>query len=118
MGKTDEKIQKRNRRHKRIRAKVSGTKALPRMALFKSNRYIYCQLIDDENSNTLIEASSGGKTAKSNTTMKQSRETGKALAKKALEKKISKVVFDRGGFLYAGKVKEFAEGAREGGLIF
>jgi large subunit ribosomal protein L18 len=95
------------RRHKRIRAKISGTAEKPRLSVFKSNRYIYAQLIDDEKGATLA-ATSGTDGTK----------VGTDLAKKALAANISKVVFDRGGYLYAGKIKAIADGARAGGLQF
>lgn len=115
MTKTNLKIEKRERRHKKIRTKIFGTKEKPRLSVFKSNKYLYVQLIDDENKNTLAAYSSKGlKGAKKS----DAKETGKAVAKIAKEKKINKVVFDRGGFLFKGKVQLLAEGAREGGLKF
>lgn len=107
---------KRKRRHGRIRAKTIGTKQKPRLSFYKSNKRVYAQLIDDENSNTIVGVSSN--ITKGKTMTEKANETGKALAKKALAKKVSKVVFDRGGFLYTGKVKAFADGARKGGLKF
>lgn len=95
------------RRHKRIRAKISGTALRPRLSVFKSNRYVYAQLIDDEKGATLVSASGNDGT-----------KVGTDIAKKALAANISKVVFDRGGYLYAGKIKAIADGAREGGLQF
>lgn len=112
---TVSKKTQRERRHARIRARVVGSAERPRLSVFKSNRYISGQIIDDEAGATLVSFSSKSlKSAKGNV----SREAGKELAKLALGKKIDKVVFDRGGFLYAGRVREFAEGAREGGLTF
>jgi len=102
---------KRARRHKRIRAKILGTAKLPRLCVFRSNQYIYAQLIDDEK-NAIIAAVKG----KSN--IKEAKGVGESIAKKALEKKIDKAVFDRGGYQYHGRVKALAEGAREGGLKF
>lgn len=107
-----EKIQKRIRRHKRIRTKISGTGKIPRLCLFKSNKHIYVQLIDDEKNKTLIALND--KDVKN----KNMAELGQLLAKKAEEKKIKKVVFDRGGYQYHGQVKALAEGARKGGLQF
>ena len=104
------------RRHKKIRATVFGTEAKPRLAVFKSNKYIYGQLINDDKSETLLSLSS--MKVKGKTFMERSSETGKELAKLALGKKIETVVFDRGGFKYVGRVKAFAEGARAGGLKF
>ena len=106
----------RARRQKRIRAKISGTKEVPRLSIYRSNKFIYAQLIDDVKGNTLAQASDEGLKAK--TKVLRATEAGKALAKVALAKKIEKVVFDRGGFTYAGRVKAFADGAREGGLKF
>ena len=107
----------RLKRHKRVRAKISGTAERPRLNVFRSEKNIYAQVIDDVNGVTLCSASSlklegsgGNKTA--------AREVGKAVAKAALAKGIEEVVFDRGGYLYHGRVAELAEGAREGGLKF
>ena len=107
----------RLKRHKRVRAKISGTAECPRLNVFRSEKNIYAQVIDDVNGVTLCSASSlkldgngGNKTA--------AREVGKAVAKAALAKGIEEVVFDRGGYLYHGRVAELAEGAREGGLKF
>lgn len=116
MDKNKVKIEKRIRRHKRIRSRISGTALVPRLAAFRSNRYIYAELIDDESGKTLVSASSLDVKG-SNKTLAAAA-TGKALAKKALEQKIKKVVFDRGGYVYAGRVKALADGAREGGLTF
>lgn len=115
----DKNLQKniqRARRRKRIRAKISGTGTVPRISVFKSNKYIYAQLVDDIKGVTLAEASSQG--AKGKTMRDRAKEAGKNLAAKALSKKISKAVFDRGGFLYRGSIKSLADGAREGGLKF
>jgi len=99
----------RNRRKLRIRGKVSGTDARPRLSVFRSNKYIYGQVIDDTKGVTLA-SSKGPK--------KQSGKVGEELAKKAAVKKVKKVVFDRGGFKYHGNVKNLAEAARKGGLNF
>jgi large subunit ribosomal protein L18 len=104
------------RRHKKIRAKVFGTSEKPRLSVFKSNRYVYGQLIDDSKSETLLSLSSMKMKGKTFTI--RCSEAGKELAKMALTKKITEVVFDRGGFKYVGRVKAFADGAREGGLKF
>lgn len=103
------------KRARRVRAKMKGTKSMPRLSVFRSNKQIYAQLIDDTVGMTLlgiseIEVKLEGKP------IDKAKAAGMALAKKALEKKIKKVVFDRGGNAYHGRVKAFAEGAREGGL--
>lgn len=116
MDKNKIKIEKRTRRHKRIRARVSGTASIPRLAAFRSNNYIYAQLIDDDSGKTLVSASSIEVKGSNKTAAAVA--TGKAIAKKAIEQKIKTVVFDRGGYVYAGRVKALAEGAREGGLKF
>lgn len=95
------------RRHKRIRASISGTKECPRLSVFRSNKFIYAQLIDDTSGHTFAEAHS-----------KDAKAVGTELAKKAKALKFNKVVFDRGGYLYTGKIKEVADSAREGGLKF
>lgn len=97
----------RNRRRQKIRARISGTSTCPRLSIFKSNTAIYAQLIDDEKATTL--ASAAGENA---------QKVGAEIAKKALAKKIGKVVFDRGGYIYTGKVMALAEGARKAGLKF
>jgi large subunit ribosomal protein L18 len=114
-----EKQQKKYRRHRRIRAKVKGTQERPRLSVFRSNQHIYVQLIDDSQAQTLVSCSDlKVKEKKGLTKMEIAKEVGKSIAKKALEKKIKKVVFDRGGYKYHGRVKAVAEGAREGGLEF
>lgn len=106
-------------RRKRIRSKISGTLERPRLAVYRSNKYIYAQIIDDTKGHTLVSISGSLKENKEKTKKCDvSRKLGKKLAEKALEKKISQVVFDRGGCRYLGRVKAFAEGAREGGLKF
>lgn len=110
------KSEQRTRRHKRIRAKVSGTAARPRLAIFKSNSYIYAQLIDDTKGATLAASSDLGLKGKTKT--ERAKLAGEALAKSAKAKGLEAVVFDRGGFIYTGRVRAFAEGAREGGLAF
>ena len=116
MKKIKTNIEQRDRRHKRIRAKISGSAEIPRLSVFKSNRYISAQLIDDEKGLTLCAAHS--KEAKGKTLLEKSALVGKDIAAKAVAKKIKKVVFDRGGFFYTGCVKALADGAREGGLQF
>lgn len=105
------------RRHKRVRAKISGTAKCPRLSVYRSNRAMFLQLIDDEANKTLASASSlEVKEAGKKTEI--SLHLGKLIAKKAQEKKISQVVFDRSSYKYHGRVKAVADGAREGGLIF
>jgi large subunit ribosomal protein L18 len=116
--------EKRERRHRRVRAKIFGTKNRPRLCVFRSNKHIYAQLVDDEAGHVLISASDlelkHKKAVKKNMTRKVALayEVGKLIAKKAKEKGIEKVVFDRGGYKYHGRVKAIAEGAREEGLKF
>ena len=138
------KREKRYRRHKRVRAKVKGTAEVPRLCVFRSNQRIYAQLIDDEKGTTLVAA--GDKELKPKAKSQKPKlqpksqkleekkekekeiirtgkvavayEVGKLLAEKALKNKIKKVVFDRGGYKYHGRVKAVADGAREGGLMF
>jgi large subunit ribosomal protein L18 len=109
----------RVRRHIRIRKKVAGSAAMPRLSVFRSLRGMYVQAIDDEKSITLVGLSDKALKTKAKMTKKEKAyELGKAFAKLATEKKITTVVFDRGGNKYHGRVAEFAKGAREGGLIF
>jgi large subunit ribosomal protein L18 len=107
------------RRHRRIRAKVIGTKDRPRLSVFRSNQHICVQLIDDEKGKTLVSVSDLKVEKKKGLTKTEiAKEVGKLIAKKALEKKIEKVVFDRGGYKYHGRVKAIAETARQQGLLF
>jgi len=111
------KQKKRYRRHNRVRAKVSGTTSRPRLSVFRSAKYIYAQLIIDEEGKTVIAVDDRKiKTKKPKTD--RALEVGKLIAKEAISKKIEKVVFDRGGYKYHGRVKAVAEGARAGGLKF
>ncbi len=103
-------------RHARIRARISGTESMPRLSVYKSNTSLYGQIINDEKGTTLVAFSADK--AKGKSVLEKSKNAGIEIAKLALEKKISKVVFDRGGFIYTGKIKAFADGAREGGLKF
>ena len=135
------KQEKRYRRHKRVRAKIVGTARRPRLCVFRSNRHIWTQLIDDEKGKTIIAVSDleiGQKAKSKKQKVKKpsfvkateekgkkragkialAYEVGKLIAKKALENKIEKVVFDRGGYKYHGRVKALAQGAREAGLKF
>jgi large subunit ribosomal protein L18 len=103
----------------RIRGKISGTAERPRLAVYRSNKEIYAQLINDEAGHTLAAAASSDKDFnRTGTKSEQSKNVGIAIAKKAAEKGIATVVFDRGGNLYHGRIKALAEGAREGGLKF
>jgi len=115
-------LKKRYRRHKRVRAKIFGTAKRPRLCIFRSAKHIYAQLIDDEKGKTLAAASDSGikrtKLKTKKTKADKAKEVGKLIAEKAKTKKIEKVVFDRGGYQYHGRVKALAEGAREGGLKF
>lgn len=103
---------------KGIRNKISGTAQRPRISVFKSNTSIYAQVIDDESGHTLVSASSPELGAKKNTNVELLKEVGKKLAEKAVAAGITEVVFDRNGYIYHGKVKALADGAREGGLKF
>lgn len=109
----------RLKRHLRVRAKISGTPACPRLDVFRSAKHIYAQIIDDENGLTLAAASSLDKGFEGSGSNKEgAKKVGAAIAKRAADKGITEVVFDRGGYIYHGRVKELAEGAREGGLKF
>ena len=115
----DSKNEIRLRIHKRIRRKVAGTEQRPRLAIFRSVNHIYAQLIDDEKGNTLASAGSiekdlGGKGGN----VESAKLIGRKVAERAKEKGIAKVVFDRGGYLYHGRVKALADAAREAGLEF
>lgn len=109
----------RERRHARVRNKVSGTADCPRLCVFRSNSNLYAQIIDDVAGNTLVQASTLDKEVKTKLSNKEAaKEVGSLVAKRALEKNIKEVVFDRGGYIYHGVIKELAEAAREGGLTF
>ena len=111
--------QARLKRHKRIRAKISGTAERPRLSVFRSEAHISAQIIDDVAGVTLVSASTYEKDFEGATSNKEAaRKVGATLAERALAKGISAVVFDRGGYIYHGRVSELAEGAREGGLKF
>lgn len=106
-------------RHLRVRAKINGTAERPRLNVFRSAKHMYAQIIDDVKGVTLVAASSMDKDFEGTGGNKEAaHKVGLAIAKKALDKGITEVVFDRGGFIYHGRVKELAEGAREGGLKF
>ena len=116
--KIDRKLE-RERRHIRVRNKISGTAMRPRLCVYRSNSNLYVQVIDDVAGNTLIQASTLDKEVKTKHANKEAaKELGTLIAKKAADKKIETVVFDRGGYIYHGVVKELAEAAREGGLEF
>jgi len=116
----DNKVVARKKIHYRIRKRVSGVASKPRLSVYRSNADIYAQLIDDVNGTTLAAASSRDKdiAAQKVTKTEQSKLVGAAIARKAAELSIEKVVFDRGGFLYHGRIKSLADGAREAGLNF
>lgn len=112
-------LQKRKRRHARIRTKADGTATRPRLAVFRSNKHITAQLIDDTAGETLFSSHTRDiKNAQKKPLREVAKEVGVEIAKKAKGKKITNVVFDRGGFSYTGAVKALAEGAREEGLVF
>ncbi len=109
----------RLKRHKRVRAKISGTPEMPRLCVYRSNSNITAQIIDDVNGVTLVSASTLEKAFEGNGSNKEAaRRVGNTVAQRAIEKGITAIVFDRGGYLYHGRVMELAEGAREGGLKF
>ena len=115
--KNKEKLEKRLRRKKRVRSKVKGTGVRPRVSVFRSNRHMFVQIIDDIKGNTLVSAGDlelKDKDTKTNISFK----VGELLAKKSVAKKIKRVVFDKGGYRYQGRVKSLAEGLRKGGLEF
>ena len=122
MLKKADKNAKRLQRHKRVRRKVSGTTQRPRLCVFRSSNNIYAQIIDDTNRVTLVAASSLDEAVKGAVNHTGNKEAaklvGQLVAKKAVEKGITEVVFDRGGYVYHGRVAALAEGAREGGLEF
>ena len=110
--------QKRRRRHRRVRGKVHGSAARPRLCVFRSSKGIYAQVIDDDAGRTLAAASTLVLDTSSGTKSERAAEVGKLVAQRAREAGVEKVVFDRGGYLYHGRVKALADGAREGGLEF
>ncbi len=111
--------EQRERRHLRVRKKISGTAERPRLCVYRSNSNLYVQVIDDVAGNTLVQASTLDKEVKTKHANKEAaKEVGKLVAKRAIEKNIKSVVFDRGGYIYHGVIKELAESAREGGLEF
>lgn len=106
------KQEQRKRRHRRIRAKIKGIAKIPRLCLFRSNKYMYAQFVDDQKGGHTIFSIKGVNTVKG------AHELGKKIAAEAKEKNIEKILFDRGGYKYHGRVRAVAEGAREGGLNF
>jgi len=119
MFKKEARQGQRERRHLRVRKKVSGTTERPRLSVYRSEKNIYAQIIDDVKGITLVSASSLDKDFEGLGSNKEAaKKVGELIAKKALDKGINNVIFDRGGFIYHGRVKELAEGAREAGLQF
>ncbi|MDO5022020.1 MAG: 50S ribosomal protein L18 [Eubacteriales bacterium] len=122
MFKRSDKNAQRLKRHARIRRHISGTSEVPRLNVYRSNQYIYAQVIDDVKGITLAQASSMEpkiqEEAKDKTKVEASKLVGKAVAERAMEAGVSNVVFDRGGYLYEGRVASLADGAREAGLKF
>ncbi|AIM16685.1 MULTISPECIES: 50S ribosomal protein L18 [Neobacillus] len=110
----------RKKRHARVRAKLSGTSARPRLNVFRSNKHIYAQLIDDTKGVTLASASTLDKelNLESSSNIEAAKKVGELVAKRAVEKGITSVVFDRGGYLYHGRIQALADAARENGLQF
>ena len=118
VNKADRNVARLNR-HRRVRGKISGTAECPRLNVFRSTNNIYAQIIDDVKGVTLVAASTLDKDFNGNGGNKEAaRKVGEMIAKRAAEKGIEKVVFDRGGYIFHGRVKELADGAREGGLKF
>lgn len=118
ISKTNRKLE-RERRHRRVRSKISGTAECPRLCVFRSNANVYAQVIDDTTGTTLVSASTLDKEVKTkHSNIEAAKEVGTLIAKRALEKNIKTVVYDRGGYVYHGIVKELAEAAREAGLEF
>jgi len=123
MDKAQRKLQRRKQAHLRVRGTIQGSSERPRLAVFKSSRYIYAQVIDDQKGETVVQANSRegeaqGKLKGGSKTKSAARLVGEIVAERATEKGIESVVFDRGGYQYHGRVKEVAEGARSKGLKF
>ena len=122
MASKKSRAEMREKKHMRIRNRFSGTAERPRLAVFRSNNHMYAQIIDDTVGNTLVSASTLEKEIKAELNKTNDVEAaaylGKVIAKRAMDKGISEVVFDRGGFLYHGKIEALAEAAREAGLVF
>lgn len=115
-----DKNKMRQKRHLRVRMNIAGTASLPRLNVYRSNKHIYAQIIDDEKGVTLVSASSNDKELKlaNGSNVEAAKQVGALVAKRALEQSITAVVFDRGGYLYHGRVQALADGAREAGLKF
>ena len=115
-----DKNKMRQRRHLRVRMNIAGTASLPRLNVYRSNKHIYAQIIDDVKGVTLVSASSNDKELKlaNGSNVEAAKQVGALVAKRALEQSITAVVFDRGGYLYHGRVQALADGAREAGLKF
>lgn len=120
IGSAKQKVDARKRRHERVRRKISGTLQRPRLSVYRSLNHIYAQLIDDQSGKTLVAASSVGKEFEKNggNKTKTAQEVGRRVALLAKASQIEKVVFDRGGYIYHGRIKALAEAAKEGGLVF
>ena len=112
------KNKERQRRHERIRTKVIGTASCPRLSVYRSNAHIHCQVIDDEKGNTLVACSSLEMKLALGSNVEAAKKVGSEIAKRCLAKNIETVVFDRGGYIYHGRIKALAEAAREAGLKF
>ena len=111
------KLQQKNRRHNRIRKLIKGTRDIPRVCVFRSNRYIYIQIVDDDSKKTMLSADDKSTSLKGNKTQRAG-ELAESLGSKAVAQGISKIVFDRAGYKYHGRVKSVAEGLRKAGLQF
>jgi len=122
MIKKFDRVADRKQRHVRVRTKISGTSLRPRLNVYKSTNEIYAQVIDDENGVTIVSANTREKSLQAvlsgKTKVEKALIIGQEVAKRAIDKKITNVVFDRGGYIYAGRVKSLAVGARDSGLVF
>jgi large subunit ribosomal protein L18 len=122
---TETRNEARRRRHKRVRQRIAGTTSIPRLCVFRSLKHIYAQIIDDDAGQTLVSASTLDKDVRAELAelegqgkMDQAKVVGRRLAEKALSKGVKQVVFDRGGYVYHGRVKALADASRKGGLVF
>ena len=118
MIKNESRNELRKKRHARVRTRISGTKDVPRLSVFRSNSQIFAQIIDDENGTTLVSSSSLSMKLKNGGNIESAKLVGKDIAEKAIKAKIKKVVFDRGGYLYHGRIQALADAARASGLEF